>query len=61
MLGLERDGRLIVERRVQALAVVDLVDEGAEMARRVAVIAVPGAVDLFVLSVRMKLSALALS
>ena len=49
MLGLERDGRLIVERRVQALAVVDLVDKGAEMARRGAVIAVPGAVDLFAL------------
>ena len=49
VLGLERDGRLIAERGMQALAVIDLVDEGADVARRVAVIAIASAVDLFAL------------
>ena len=33
MLGLECDGRLIAERGVQALTVVDLVDERPDVAR----------------------------
>jgi hypothetical protein len=49
VLGLERDRRLIAERGVQSLAVVELVDEGADVVCRVAVIALAGAVDLFVL------------
>ena len=49
MLGLERDGRLTAKRGMQALAIVDLVDEAADVARRVAVIAIAGAVDLFAL------------
>src|SRR5215472_3557781 len=47
VLSLERDGRLIAERGVQALAVVDLIDEGRDVARRVAVIAIERAVNLF--------------
>src|SRR2546423_11496042 len=49
VFGLERDGRLIAERGVQALAVVDLVDEGADVVCRDAVITIAGGVDLFTL------------
>ena len=49
MLGLERDRRPVAERGVQPLAIVDLVDEDADVVRRVAVIAITGAVDLLAL------------
>ena len=49
MLGFERHRRLIAERGVQALTVVDLIAKGADVVCRVAVIAIAGAVDLLVL------------
>ena len=59
--GLELDGRPIGQRGVQPLAVVDLVDEAADLPAGVAQVAIGAAIDLLVLEGPQKLSALALS
>jgi hypothetical protein len=52
VLGLERERRLTAKRRLQTLAVVDRVDEGADVACGVAAMAIKCAVDLFALACR---------
>src|SRR5438128_1831158 len=44
--SVELGGRAVAQRRVQALLVVDLVDEGTDAARRLTVVAIEPAVDL---------------